>query len=193
MNRTNKHKPDSFTCNEAQSYLPDYLDKSLNQSRHLGLEAHLKECASCRLELDELRKTLGLLKLRSLEEPQDAFFRDLRGQVHRKIAARRRWTLSDLAPKPALSPVFAAAAMLLFLLLWWTLPNAQKGTELQPFLAQIEQEATNSLMDLSLDLAGGATEIIDDLLPSAGSDKLIANLSESELERLAERLEAIMG
>jgi predicted anti-sigma-YlaC factor YlaD len=193
MNRPNDKRAHSLSCQEAQGFLPDYANEELDQSQHLALESHLDECADCREELESLGGLFGLLEMRTVPDPGESFFREARAQVHGKIEARRRWTLRDLAPKPALSPVFAAAAMLLFLLLWWTLPDAQKGREIQPFLAQLEQEATSSLMDLSLELAGGESEIVNDLLPTADSDDLIANLSESELDRLAERLEEIMG
>ncbi len=193
MKRPNDIGAHSLSCQEAQGFLPDYANEELDQNQRLAMESHLDECADCRKELESLSGLFGLLETRSVPDPGERFFRELRGQVHWKIEAGRRWTLRDLAPKPALSPVFAAAAMLLFLLLWWTLPDGQRGREIQPFLAQLEQEATSSLMDLSLELAGGEPEIVNDLLPAADSDDLIANLSESELDRLAERLEEIMG
>jgi len=186
-------KAHSLFCQEAQGFLPEYAGKELDPAQRSALESHLGECADCRKELESLSGLFSLLEARSRPEPGESFHRKMRSRVHGKIEARRRWTLKDLAPKPAFSPVFAAAAMLLFLLLWWTLPDAQRDGEIQPFLAQLEREATSSLMDLSLELADGESEIVDDLLPSTDSDDLIANLSESELDRLAERLEEIMG
>ncbi len=192
MSRPDGKRIQSLSCRDAQGYLADHVDGTLSAELAASLESHLETCESCKVEHEALAGLLPLLESEGTKDPGDDFFREMNRRVHGEIDARRRWSIRDLAPKPSFSPVFAAAALMLFLLLWWTLPDARRDGSIQPFLAQLEREAQSSLVDLSHELAVEG-ESVRDLLPSASSDEMIAKLSDSQLERLAERLEDLMG
>ncbi len=192
MSRPDGKRIQSLSCSDARGYLADHVDGTLSAELAASLETHLDSCDFCKMELKALAGLLPQLESDRIQDPGDDFFHKMNRRVHGEIDARRRWTIRDLAPKPSFSPVFAAAALMLFLLLWWTLPDTRRDGSIQPFLAQLEQEAQSSLMDLSHELAIEGEEVRD-LLPSASSDEMIAKLSDSQLERLAERLEDLMG
>jgi len=48
-----------MTCDEAVALLDDYADGLLTPDRATALEAHLKECSSCRAELESLQTLLA--------------------------------------------------------------------------------------------------------------------------------------
>jgi anti-sigma factor RsiW len=49
-------------CEQVREDLADYLGGELSTSGAAALEAHLQGCASCRREVDELRRTIDVLR-----------------------------------------------------------------------------------------------------------------------------------
>jgi anti-sigma factor RsiW len=65
----------NWVCDRTAQALGEYLDGTLPLRRRRGVEAHLRECVSCRHELSSLRRTLALLSdlpRRELSESFDA-------------------------------------------------------------------------------------------------------------------------
>ncbi len=63
---------DGLNCPDCRLELQDYLDGTLEKKRSLSVFLHLRECAACRVEHDDLRAVFAALEaLPSLEAPAD--------------------------------------------------------------------------------------------------------------------------
>ncbi len=51
-----------MTCHDAREWLGALVDDAIDPARRVEVEAHLLACAECRLELEGLRATVGLLR-----------------------------------------------------------------------------------------------------------------------------------
>ena len=61
-----------MTCKEVCALLSDYVDGELNADVHQEMDAHLQTCNACTHDLDQLRKSLAILKrLREKDAPHN--------------------------------------------------------------------------------------------------------------------------
>ncbi len=102
-------------CKRIQQYLLDYSEHVLDQENQHLVEEHLRHCAECSKELQEIEQTLHLLQTLPLQEPPETFWPDFTSNVMRQIR--------KMEPVPSrLSNLFffphakAAVAVLLVLL-----------------------------------------------------------------------------
>ena len=51
-----------MTCHDAREWLSALVDDAIDPARRVEIEAHLSTCTECRLELEGLRATVGLLR-----------------------------------------------------------------------------------------------------------------------------------
>jgi len=49
-------------CTKIHTWIEPYFDKELSPSKHAKVEAHLKECPSCRTELERLQRMQKLIR-----------------------------------------------------------------------------------------------------------------------------------
>ena len=110
-----------MNCTDCTRVLDEFVDGALAPAAALAVEAHLRECANCRVHLDALRTLLA----RTRELPRDiAPASDLWRNVSGQIAARRASlftradiTGADLGRSPAalswLAPLAIAASVVL--------------------------------------------------------------------------------
>jgi hypothetical protein len=197
MNKSTTNKMKALRCQQALDTLPDFLEGRLQGSELSELESHLETCQSCRQEQMEIAQVLGILDKREIPEPGEFFWSELRNRVHDELDGKRGPAIRLAFPKPSTAPLFAAATVLLFLAIWWTLPSDRHEHLLHPYLTQIEMEAERSLADLSWDHSQNQ-DLVEEVFeagtgPSSGTHELLGRLSEAQLERLAERLEDLMG
>ena len=60
------------TCAETRAHLQDYLDGTLSRKASMALFLHVRECAGCRRDLEELEALFGRLgALEPVEAPED--------------------------------------------------------------------------------------------------------------------------
>jgi len=181
-------------CEEVRAYLPDLADGELSIARRREIEAHLALCPSCREEAAAIKESLEILASREPVDPGPAFWTEMHQRVHRRIDASPGRSIFS-RPLPASS--LAAAALLLVVFLWWALPGGFAPGDPQDYFAQMQSKAEQSLADLGAEIREDdslAQALIDMGAPSAGDTKdLLTKLDESQLERLAERLEDLMG
>jgi anti-sigma factor RsiW len=63
----------SLTCREVVELLSDYLDGELPEPERVRVEEHLAGCDGCTMVLDELRETIrliGMVTVEHVSEPQ---------------------------------------------------------------------------------------------------------------------------
>src|SRR5262245_51869523 len=100
-----------MTCHDAREQLSALIDDALGAEERSAVEAHLATCAECRRELDQLRRTVGLL--RAVEpERAPAGFVDRVLEAARPEPWPRRLVRALLLPWPVKLPVEAAAIVL---------------------------------------------------------------------------------
>jgi predicted anti-sigma-YlaC factor YlaD len=100
-----------------QNHLEAYLDGALMPVYRRDVDAHLKECRSCREEVDDLRQTHEWMRVLVLEQPESpapGFYARIRMRVEAE-ADRRAWPFWQLLP--AFSRQLGYAVMILVLLL----------------------------------------------------------------------------
>lgn len=74
-------------CSNIKKLLSGYLDGDLEEKESIIVSDHLKICANCSRELDLLKETISLIKIREpVTPPPDFVF-----QIRKKIEARRWW------------------------------------------------------------------------------------------------------
>src|SRR5262245_52424199 len=100
-----------MTYHDAREHLSALIDDALGAEERGAVEAHLATCADCRRELDQLRRTVGLL--RAVEpERAPAGFVDRVLEAARPEPWPRRLVRALLLPWPVKLPVEAAAIVL---------------------------------------------------------------------------------
>ncbi|UCE19272.1 MAG: zf-HC2 domain-containing protein [Gemmatimonadota bacterium] len=68
-----------MTCKEVRALLSDYIDRELNVEILRDIDDHISDCTACSLQLEQLQKSLEILKrLRDKTPPND--FVDFPGQ-----------------------------------------------------------------------------------------------------------------
>jgi anti-sigma factor RsiW len=56
-------------CHEVADLASDHIDRALPFGRRLQMHLHLAICRACRAYVDQLRKTIGLIRGRAVGEP----------------------------------------------------------------------------------------------------------------------------
>jgi anti-sigma factor RsiW len=86
-----------------------YVDGRLKVSEQREVEAHLANCAACRVRVTEFRAVSGLLDELPQIEPSGAFDARVRARVTAEPVKQSWWTVFAPSPRAA----FAASALLL--------------------------------------------------------------------------------
>ncbi|HEC79266.1 MAG TPA: hypothetical protein ENI34_09045 [candidate division WOR-3 bacterium] len=94
-------------CNFSAELLSAYLDGELNEKDKQKVKEHLKGCASCRKELEELRRFDEYVRDMEIEEPSREFVFTLNRKILERISKKRRFSFFKLSP--LLAPVAVAA------------------------------------------------------------------------------------
>ncbi len=157
-----------MNCGEAQRRIPGYFDGAINASDHVRLCGHLRNCASCREELEQYRLlTAQLASLEPIAAPSDLAVRIRISALERPSrwsAAGRLWSRTVLAFQNIFEPLAVPAtggiltAVVIFALVVESLvmgipmgrpiPNDQPLNLVQP--AELEQLApfpVSTIMD----------------------------------------------
>jgi len=196
MTERRKLRSGEIACEQARSLLPELCEGALEGDLREGLEGHLALCPACARAREETAECLQLLGARTVPEPDERFWSEMRERVRARTLSSPRRFLPAVG-RPAFAAALAGTALVLFLLIWWALPVDESGPRRSPYFTQLEQEARDSLDGLGADLEGDAG-LVDELLEDRNSslpseDDLLAGLNDFQLERLAERLEDLMG
>jgi anti-sigma factor RsiW len=82
---------DSRECRSIRESLVAYVDGELDVGERAAVDVHLRTCADCRRESEELRRLTLLVRGAFAEGPEaDERWRDARGRAKWRIAAVRR-------------------------------------------------------------------------------------------------------
>jgi len=184
-------------CRRVRDRLPELLVDSHGIPGREALLKHLEICPDCGKERDSLVRTIEQLADRQIRDPGEAFWRSLRSSVHERIDRDRHRPSRFFIPKPGAAALLSASVVLLFLALWWIFPGRRSEAPGGACLAMIEMEAQQSLNDLGRDRPGDEN-LVEDVLdtntpPISTSEQLLTRLNDAQLERLAKRLEDLMG
>lgn len=176
-------------CRRVRRMLPALLTDDLSGGSRETVEAHLAVCPACSAERDALRETYRALESRALPQPDPRLWDDLHRNVRLRLAedsvpSGRRPRI----PMRTWAPVAAAAS--LALLLWWASPLRSPDPDGEALLPRLEMAGWQSLSALGEDAV--SLDLIADN-PAASVDDLLGELSEAQLERLAARLEDLLG
>lgn len=57
------------SCSEVTELATDYMERSLRLRTHIGVLVHLAACTKCRTYMDQLNRTIALLRGRPLGPP----------------------------------------------------------------------------------------------------------------------------
>ncbi len=155
MNTPDRH----HSCQDAKTSLGDYLEGLLADDARRDLEAHLAGCRSCRLELENERRTFALLDGLERETAPAGFGDRVMAALFPAPAARRapRPARSRLAERiAAMRPLgshlalSAALILLLLVLAQWFRPTLmqENGPE------KLRSTATLALLEGGRELSG---------------------------------------
>ncbi|MHB8835650.1 MAG: anti-sigma factor family protein [Candidatus Methylomirabilia bacterium] len=105
------------TCRDVRADLSAYLDGDLDSLLTGEIRAHLENCAACRLELDQLRLTVGALRGLPDLPPPAAILAGVRSRLrpepwYRRLRVLRQWPLG--VPVGALATVLVVVGISLF-------------------------------------------------------------------------------
>ncbi|MEO0092136.1 MAG: zf-HC2 domain-containing protein [candidate division WOR-3 bacterium] len=189
-------------CKSVQEKLIDYLNQELSFRDTQKIAEHLKQCAVCSRELQELKSVLALTQEFQLETCYPYPSEDFLIQVRHKI--------KNLQPKPKvlprLIPVFASAMILLVVIIATYIVNTKKMptasedqlfTELKPDIHNVTylyehldtktQELINDQMIAEV-LSDEVKQIDRELIFSAEPIDLFSQLSNDEKEDIVNQL-----
>src|SRR5882762_6023914 len=103
----------TMSCSRMEKQMLPFVDGRLKASEQHAVEAHLAECAACRVRVSEFRAVSGLLDELPEIEPSGAFDARVRARVAAEPVKQNWWAVFA----PSLRVVFAAA-MLLVATVW---------------------------------------------------------------------------
>lgn len=102
-------------CDISFELLSAYLDGELEGTDRLRVEEHLKSCARCRAELEEMRTGDELVRQRPVAEPSNKFLLGFENRIVAQLRPKARWSwFWRIAP--VLTPVAVAAITVLVVL-----------------------------------------------------------------------------
>jgi len=102
-----------MSCGRMEKQMLPYVDGRLKASEQRAVEAHLVECAACRVRVNEFRAVSGLLDELPEIEPSGAFDARVRARVAAEPVKQSWWAVFAPSPRAAL-----AASMLLLATIW---------------------------------------------------------------------------
>jgi predicted anti-sigma-YlaC factor YlaD len=85
-----------MSCDEYRPLISGYIDEELEAGERQRLEEHLKGCASCRRELEQLRGLTEELRTMEFEEPTDAELERYWRSVYNRLERAVGWILLSL-------------------------------------------------------------------------------------------------
>lgn len=106
-----------MNCDEAQELITALVDQELDQAKRLTLEAHLKECAGCRLGFEEELALKQKIRRAGARMHAPALLRDKILSDRRIFRAKRRSARQWLETLWPASPVYQSALALTVLVL----------------------------------------------------------------------------
>ncbi|MDD5491303.1 MAG: zf-HC2 domain-containing protein [bacterium] len=137
-----------------------YLDQMCSDEEKQIVESHLVECAECRQELEDLRKTVALVtSLKEIEPPENMW-----AAVEQKIHKKSFWEIFSWRPVPV------AVATVTILLL---------AVSVNKYTTRIAEQAKNRNMDNVT--VGANVPIVTPLLPL----KQVQGLEKKEMAKAA--------
>src|SRR5260221_3913074 len=103
----------NMSCSRMEKQMLPFVDGRLKVSEQREVEAHLADCADCRLRVNEFRAVSGLLDELPQIEPSGAFDARVRARVAAEPVKQSWW--AEFAPSPRAA---LAASMLLLATIW---------------------------------------------------------------------------
>ncbi len=102
-------------CEDLEKLISGFIDDELPKDKKEALEKHLQVCNKCRADVEEFKKIDALLKVTSIPEPSEQYWREFEFELKEKINKRKPWwkKIGNFLFTPRLAPAFA----LLFILL----------------------------------------------------------------------------
>jgi anti-sigma factor RsiW len=104
---------DDMSCGRMEKQMMPYVDGRLKVGEQRAAEAHLADCAACRVRVSEFRAISGLLNELPQIEPSGAFDARVRARVAAEPVKQSWWAVFAPSPRAAL-----AASMLLLATIW---------------------------------------------------------------------------
>ncbi len=102
-------------CDLSIELLNAYLDNELSQTERSRVEEHLKVCAQCRAELEELKFGDEMVRQRPVAEPSNKFLLGFENRIVAQLRPRPRWSWIWRIV-PIVTPVTVAAITVLVVL-----------------------------------------------------------------------------
>ena len=102
-----------MSCKRMEERILPYVDGRVKESERREMEAHLAECAACRLRVNEFRAVTGLLDELPQIEPSAAFDARVHARVAAEPAKQSWWAWFTPSPRVAF-----AASLLLVATVW---------------------------------------------------------------------------
>jgi len=121
-----------MSCSRMENRILPYVDGRLKESERRKMEAHLAECAACRLRVNEFRAVTGLLDELPQIEPSAAFDVRVRARVAAEPVKQGWWAWFTPSPRVAF------AASLLLLATVWIGANSNQTSIAQEDLPVLE-------------------------------------------------------
>ncbi len=101
------------TCEEFKKRLIDYVEHQLTEQDYTRYYEHLRNCRHCQKEYGVVSRLYKILDTDEVVLPDEAFFNDVRFNVHREKMSFRPSILKNVVK--ILVPLFAAVTILLVL------------------------------------------------------------------------------
>lgn len=165
-----------MTCMQAKSLFSAYLDGAITGKQMYSLDQHLRGCAKCSLEYEQLRRTQLLMSsVRKAKAPNDLSLQ-LRLAISREIARTKKPVWGTLALRlenglrgfmvPATAGVFAT--IVIFGLLMGFITPVQADTSDVPLLISTGPELQQTGFDVSLGSVNSDSLVIEAYVDSNG-------------------------
>src|SRR5258707_14724705 len=103
----------NMSCSRMEKQMMPFVDGRLKVAEQRAVEAHLADCAACRVRVNEFRSISGLLDELPQIEPSGAFDARVRARVAAEPVKQSWWAVFAPSPRAAL-----AASMLLLATIW---------------------------------------------------------------------------
>ena len=177
-------------CAEYKRLLSPYLDGQVSGAEMFALQNHMKECASCAREYDEVQRTLQLIvALNKAKAPADLPLR-LRLAISRESAQARRRRFEGAMVRlsnaihafmvPATAGALTAVLIFGILLGFFALPKELRASADVPLMLYIGPQLKQSVFGTSLGTVGEDSEGIEAYIDANGRVQDYRILSESD-------------
>jgi len=183
-------------CEKVKENLPDYLRDVLSGAEKGEVEHHLAECASCRIELREVRDAFGFLASENYGAVPESYWRNFLPRLYERLNEERTPRISPWLEKYLIPSLGLLAVVFIIARIQIVPPSRETSSDTRKILTEMNTEELQRVMEsptilpvppfVEPGIAGLAEENVSNGEPAGELLRSTLGLSLNEVQKFSE-------